>query len=516
MSVDAGTIVGNRYQLVSRLGEGGYGEVWRGFDQSLDRHVAVKFIRAEKFPGADELKEAEQRFRREARVTAKLRHPGVPIVYDVGTHDTSLFLVMELVEGYRIDHLIDAHDPLPVSWAAAIGAQVCAVLTVAHEQNVIHRDLKPVNLILCPDGTVKVLDFGIAAVLDPGATVITRLGQGVGTFCYMAPEQAITGKADSRSDLYALGCVVHELLTGQRVFQSAVPQAELARHYSEPPPSLKSLRADVPDELEELVLSLLAKNPSDRPASAAEVYERLLPYVVALPPLPGATTAAPTPNPGRMYAVVAERIAETALVGPLIPNPPIPPAPDLSRSDLIAAKEQAENLALDGRLSQAIEVLESAVSACAALPAERELLIALQMDLANARFGARDYAAALSDFDEVLPSLADTLGARHPVVLDCRYNQALSTAALGRNEIALDQMTALLTDVQAAVGESDPLALLLRREISALLIKLGDPRQARTLLRALLPEMVAILGHEDPETQQARTLLENLDQFDSG
>lgn len=512
--MDAGTVVGERYQLVSRVGEGGYGEVWKGFDQSLDRHVAVKFIRAEKFPLPEELDEAEQRFRREARVTAKLRHPGVPIVYDVGTHETSLFLVMELVEGFRIDHLIDEHDPLPIAWAAAIGAQVCAVLTVAHAQNVIHRDLKPTNLILCADGTVKVLDFGIAAVLDPGATVITRLGEGVGTFCYMPPEQAITGKADARSDLYALGCVLHELLAGRRVFESAVPQAELARHYSEAPPPLRSLRADVPAEFEGLVLSLLAKNPAERPVSAAEVYERLLPYVTALPPLPGATTAASVPDPGRMYAVVAERIAETALVGPPIPSAPAMPERRLSRDELIAAKGQAENLAIDGRLSQAIEVLEGAVSACAALPGERELLIALRMDLANARFGARDYAGALRDFEGVLPALADMLGARHGVVLDCRYNQALSTAALGRNEAAFDQLTALLADVQAALGESDLLALLLRREIAALLIKLGERRQAVTLLRALLPEMIAALGVADPETRQAQTLLDNLERLD--
>ncbi|XVQ83797.1 hypothetical protein ACQP2K_33935 [Microbispora siamensis] len=163
---------------------------------------------------------------------------------------------------------------------------------------------------------------------------------------------------------------------------------------------------------------------------------------------------------------------------------------------------------------QAIEVLEDAVSACAFLPTERELLVALRMDLANARFVARDYTAALRDFAEVLPALADMLAAQHRAVLDCRYNQALSIAALGDNAVALDQMTALLADVEPALGKSHPLALLLRREITALLIKLGDRRQARMLLRALLPEMLVILGPDDPETQQARTLLDNLDRLD--
>ncbi|MEU9884150.1 protein kinase [Sphaerisporangium sp. NPDC051011] len=364
------------------------------------------------------------------------------------------------------------------------------------------------------DGTIKVLDFGIAAPLVPGATLITRLGYGVGTFCYMAPEQAVTGKADARSDLYSLGCVLHELVSGRRVFESALPQAEMARHYSEAPPRLGSLRQDVPPDLEQLVLSLLAKNPADRPPSAEVVYERLLPHVVAPPPLPGATAAAPSPNPGRMYAIVAERIAESALGGVRIPSTSPAPAPRLSRDALIKARARAEDLAIDGRLTQAIEVLEEAVTACASLPAERELLFALRMDLANARFGARDYAAALSEFEDVIPKLAAMLGADHRAVLDCRYNEALSAAALGLDETALDQMTVLLTDVETALTASDPLALLIRREIAALLVKLDDPRQAWIDLRALVPRMEAILGVDDPETRQARTLLENLERLD--
>lgn len=514
MIVDAGTVIGDRYELVTRLGEGGYGEVWKGFDQSLDRHVAVKFVRPEKFLTPEERKEAEQRFRREARVTARLRHPGVPVVYDVGTLNGSHFLVMELVEGYRIDHLIDAHNPLPVAWAAAIAAQVCAVLTVAHAQSLIHRDLKPVNLILCADGTVKVLDFGIVAMLDaPSATKITRAGHGVGTYFYMPSEQAITGKADARSDLYALGCVLHELLAGERVFQSAIAQAEMARHYSEPPPPLRSLRPDVPAGIEELVLSLLAKNPADRPASAAEVYERLLPHVVALPPLPGTTVVAPFPDPGRMYAVVVERIAETALVGPPVPASSPAPTPRLSKGDLVAAKGRAEELALAGRLSQAVEILEEAVRAGEALVGERQLVIALRMDLANARFAARDYVAALDDFDELLPVLTEMLAADHQAVLGCRYNQTLSLVALGRDEEALDEMAALLADVQAAMGEHDVLALELRREVAELMARMGDRQGARVHLHALLPDMVAVLGTDNPETEHVRALLENLNRL---
>lgn len=514
MIVDAGTVVGERYELVMRLGEGGYGEVWKGFDQSLDRHVAVKFIRAEKFPTPEERREAEQRFRREARVTARIRHPGVPVVHDVGELGGSLYLVMELVEGYRIDHLIDAHDPLPVAWAAAIAAQICAVLTVAHAQSLIHRDLKPANLMLCADGTVKVLDFGIVAVLDsPNITKITQVGQGVGTYFYMPAEQAITGKADARSDLYALGCVLHELLAGTRVFASALPAAEMSRHYSEAPPPLRSLRPDVPAGIEELVLELLAKNPADRPGDAARVYERLLPYIVALPPLPGATAVAPSPDPGRMYATVVGRIAETALVGPQIPAPRPTPVPRLSTGDLVAARMRAEELAVAGRLSQAIEILTEAVAACAPPAGDRRLLIALRMDLANARFTARDYPAALDDFEELIPALIAALGPEHRVVLECRYNQALSSAALGWNEIAREQMTDLLGDVRTSLDEHDVLTLELRREIGELLARTGDHERARTDLRALLPDLTAVFGPDHPETLHVQTLLENLDRL---
>ncbi|WTY92228.1 protein kinase [Sphaerisporangium sp. NBC_01403] len=356
---DALTIAG---ELVEYLGRGGYGEVWKGFDQSLDRHVAAKFIRSDRFPTPELREEAEQRFRREARVTARIQHPGVPIIHDIGTHKGDLYLMMQLVQGYRVDHLIEHHRRLPVAWAAAIGAQICAVLTVAHAESLIHRDLKPSNLFLCPDGTVKVLDFGIVAVLGSGdITQITRAGEGLGTPFYMSPEMSLMGTASPQSDLYALGCVLHELLAGSRVFESEHTAAEVGRHLSEPPAPLRSVRADVPAEMERLVLDLLAKKPSDRPSGAAEVYERLLPFVDALPPLPGTVTAAPSPDPMRMYAAVVERIAETALARPHVPvSEPASALPTLSEAELVAANHRAEELALGGRLSQAIELLEGA------------------------------------------------------------------------------------------------------------------------------------------------------------
>ncbi|MEV5409549.1 protein kinase [Thermopolyspora sp. NPDC052614] len=511
-----GNVIAGRYELVQFLGRGGYGEVWKGFDKFLDRHVAVKFIRTDAFPTPERRREAEQRFRREARVTAKIRHPGVPIVYDVGAHEASLYLVMELVDGVGMHDLIEEQHPLPISWAAAITAQICAVLEVAHANSLIHRDLKPRNLILCGDGTVKVLDFGIVAVLGPtDVTQITRAGEGVGTACYMSPELAVTGKASPQSDLYALGCVLHEILTCRRVFESAHTLVEISRHYSEDPPPLRTLRPDTPVEIERLVLEMLAKSPADRPSSAAEVYERLLPFVTALPPLPGATVAAPSPDPMRMYATVVERIAETALIGPRVPAPrPAPAAPEFSEADLVAAGHRAEELALEGRFSQAIELLETALAGAeGVLPRAHPTVFAIRMRLAESLFAARHYRQAAAEYEEILPELARMLGAHHPTVLASRFNETLCSAALGEDEQALDQMRSLAQEMSDALGARSPLTLEVRLELGELLVKVGDHNGAREVLRTLLPDMRAVHGAGHPDTQHAQALLENLDRL---
>ncbi|WP_433539797.1 protein kinase domain-containing protein [Streptosporangium sandarakinum] len=511
--MNRGDVVGDRYELADYLGRGGYGEVWKGFDRSLDRHVAVKFIRTERFPTPELREEAERRFRREARVTARIGHPGVPVIHDLGTHDGDLYLVMELVEGFRVDDLIACHHPLPVAWAAAIAAQICAVLTVAHARSLIHRDLKPTNLILCADGTVKVLDFGVVAMLGSAdITQITQDGQNVGTPHYMSPELAVTGLASPRSDLYALGCVLHELLTGSRVFESAYTAAEVGRHYTEAPAPLRSLRSDVPAEIERLVLELLAKSAADRPADAAEVYGRLLPFVTAPPPLPGVTAAPLSPDPLRMYAVVAERVAETALTGPSVPVRDAGPGRRLSEAELRAVNERAEELALEGRFSQAVELLEGALAGAeGVLLPEDPVVFALRMRLAGSRFAVRDYRRAAEDYDDLLPRLSELLGAVHPAVLGCRLNRALCAAALGRHRVALSQMDGLLRDARPALGDRDEFILELRRELGTLLTRLGDYDRARAVLRPLLADLEAESGVGHLDTRDVRDLLRSLE-----
>jgi len=297
--VSARTVVDGRYELDPfPVGRGGMGEVWFGRDRTLDRDVAVKFLR---FPDGDRDDELVRRFLRESRITARLEHPGVPAVYDVGTHEGRPYLVMQRVNGISVADLIAEQGPLPIGWAAAIAAQTCAVLTAAHRASLVHRDLKPVNLLLQPDGAVKVLDFGLAVGADlADFSRITRTGQSFGTPAYMAPEQILSATSSPRTDLYALGCTLHEMLTGTPPFRGASAYAVMSQQVDEAPRPVQALRPDVPDEVAALLDALLQKEPARRPPDAASVYDTLLPFAGYRPPLPGVLDPGSVAHP--MYA----------------------------------------------------------------------------------------------------------------------------------------------------------------------------------------------------------------------
>ncbi|GAB1820654.1 serine/threonine-protein kinase [Herbidospora sp. RD11066] len=292
-------VIGDRYELDDLpLGQGGMGAVYGGHDRHLDRKVAVKFLR---LPGGPD-RELERRFIREARILARLDHPGAPVLYDFGTHEQRLFQVMQFIEGVTVADVVSEHGPLPVPWAAAIAAQACAVLSAAHALSICHRDLKPTNLMLCPDGTVKVLDFGLAILREADAGQFTRTGQILGTPAYMAPEQIKRGVADPRSDLYSLGCVLHEMLTGRQLFTGPTDYAVYERQVKERPPRVRN----VPADLANLVGALLEKSADQRPPTAEALYTELQRFAVDLPALPGFLTAVIAPT--RMYARVVGRI----------------------------------------------------------------------------------------------------------------------------------------------------------------------------------------------------------------
>ncbi|GAA0821478.1 serine/threonine-protein kinase [Streptosporangium amethystogenes] len=293
-------LVAQRYELRQPIGRGGMGEIWEGVDTHLNRKVAVKRVRRDRLT-----EETVRRFRREARIMALLRHPGVPAVHDFGQDDYGFFLVMEFVDGWPVTHVLDAHESLPVSWAALIGAQLCAVLSAAHARSLVHRDLKPGNLMLCRDATLVVLDFGVATVQgSPDFSVITGTMGAPGTELYMAPEQFHEGRTSALTDLYSVGCVLYEMLTGRRAFHPTGFVTGVDGHFRRPS---APLGAAVPKELDALVTALLEREPGRRPQRADEVFHRLLPFVRDLPPLPGVVDR--VMRPIHLYAGALSRVS---------------------------------------------------------------------------------------------------------------------------------------------------------------------------------------------------------------
>jgi len=261
-----GLQLGERYSLVQRIASGGMGDVWESEDQVLTRTVAVKVLR----PGTDDEEVFARRFRSEALYTANLCHPNIATVFDYGEDDNLAYLVMELVPGEPLSAMVQREGALDPARVRSIMGQAALALGAAHEAGVVHRDVKPANILVTPDGTVKLTDFGIARAVDGAGQTLT--GEVLGTPHYLSPEQALGEAATGASDLYALGIVAHELLTGRRPFDKGTPVATALAQVNEPPPPLPP---HVPPGLRSLIEQCLAKKPGDRPASARELGERL-------------------------------------------------------------------------------------------------------------------------------------------------------------------------------------------------------------------------------------------------
>ena len=274
------------YHLGELLGRGGTGEVYRATHRMLARPAAIKLIRPETIGGGKEDGGALaiKRFRREAEVAASLRSPNTVALYDFGvTRDGALYIVMELLEGMTLDKLVRDHGPVPLNRAIHLLRQACASLEEAHVAGLVHRDIKPANIHVGRLGlqhdVVKVLDFGLVksvAHADGEPSLETATGLMPGTPAFMAPELALGERYDGRADLYALGCVGYQLVTGRPVFDGDLPIHILAKHLHAPPPPLSERTANPIDpEFERLILACLAKRPDDRPASAAALAAQL-------------------------------------------------------------------------------------------------------------------------------------------------------------------------------------------------------------------------------------------------
>ncbi len=283
----------NRYRLIETLGRGGMGEVWRAQDERLNRQCAIKVLRQMQ-DGA-----TVERFSREARTLASLRHPGVVTVYDYGVDADRPYLVMELLPGPSLAELLRAQGPLPFESVRLYGSQAAAALQAVHDAGVVHRDIKPANLVVDAGGAIRLVDFGIALGSSLDHT-LTEHGAIIGSAAYLAPEQAIGGRADARSDLYGFGCLLMTLLTGKPPFDDDSPVEILGRHLNDAPARPSDRRPDTPADIDQLVIDLLAKEPGNRPASAAEVAARLAggtaprrgPGPVPMPPRAGVPAAA--------------------------------------------------------------------------------------------------------------------------------------------------------------------------------------------------------------------------------
>lgn len=536
----SGRIIADRYELATILGQGGMGQVWTAYDRRLDRRVAVKLLRPDRVAGptgSDAADELRRRFVRECRVTAQVDHPGLVTVHDAGSDDDDLYLVMQYVEGSDLaDHLAES-SPYPWPWAVAVAAQLCAVLCAVHAVPIVHRDLKPRNVMVRPDGTVTVLDLGVASVLDTDTTRLTHTGSPIGSPAYMAPEQAMGGAVGPYTDLYALGVLLHELLSGDVPFAGSTALGVLHRHLYEPPLPVRRTRPEVPAALEALVLRLLAKDPQDRPASAQEVYEDLAPLLPKHgtpagpldPTRPFLRPHAPWPDrvatPASVPAPAAFAAPPPSLGAPLsfTPPPTVAPTPARpahlprqstpppARPDVARAVDEVKKLLGEGRITQAVDVLGATLPAAAAEHGEHSPVVRiLRKQYAATLMDDGQYRRALPELRRLAEDRTAEAGQADAQALQFRYDAAQCLEQLGEAGAALVEYRAVLPYYENAYGPiaSGPgRALDIRHRIGQLLLAVGDHTAGRAQLQALLYDAERTYGPHHPLPMDLRRLL---------
>ncbi|MFE6820405.1 protein kinase [Streptomyces sp. NPDC057677] len=537
------------------------GQVWTAYDRRLDRRVAVKLLKPATMTGpataADELR---RRFVRECRVTAHVDHPGLVTVHDAGSEGEDLYLVMQYVEGADLaDHLAE-HDPYPWEWAVSVAAQLCAVLAAVHAVPIVHRDLKPRNVMVRPDGSVLVLDLGVASVLDSDTTRLTHTGSPIGSPAYMAPEQAMGGAVGPSTDLYALGVLLHELLSGNVPFAGSTALGVLHRHLYEPPVPLRQLRPEVPEPLEGLVLRLLAKDPRERPSGAHEVYEGLLPLLPArgapagpldptrpflrphapwpdrpatatatapaapvvpvVPVVPAVPVQVPPPlpvaAPAAAPAVAAGSDPRSSYRPPAAGAPvpaaasaphgaPVPPAAP-ARPDVAAAVDEVKRLLGEGALTRAVDMLGGILPAAAAEHGERSPVVRiLRKQYASTLMDDGQYRRALPELRRLAADRDAEAGPADPQVLQFRYDAALCLEQLGETAAALAEFRAVLP-----YYEGDPArAFDIRQRIALLLVATGEHAAGQDQLQRLLFDAERAFGPYHPLPADLRRVLEH-------
>lgn len=304
MSDHGNVILNDRYEMQQRIGRGGMADVYLARDVLLDRLVAIKIL----FPEYATDPAFVERFRREAQSAANLNHPNIVSVYDWGRSNNTYFMAMEYVPGRTLADALRDIGQISASKAAEVGIEVAAALSFAHRNNVVHRDIKPGNILIGSNGQLKVADFGIARALGSAAdSGLTQVGAVMGTAAYFSPEQAQGGQPDPRSDLYSLGCVLYEMVAGRVPFTGDTPVSIAYKQVHEAPTPLNQFAPDVPRAFEAIVARLLAKDPARRYQSAESVRDDLRRFRDGLP---------------------VQALAALLKREPEVPSPPTPPAPD--------------------------------------------------------------------------------------------------------------------------------------------------------------------------------------------
>jgi serine/threonine protein kinase len=303
-----GQVVKGTYKLYDEIGSGGFATVYLGRNMESNEIVAVKVL-GEQFTREPRYVE---RFRREARLAERLRHPNIVRVLDHGIHNGKHFLVMEFVEGLTLDRTIERKGRLPVEEVLSYVEQACAGLQAAHEAGIVHRDIKPANIMITPEGTIKIMDFGIARV--EALTALTQSGMFMGTPRYISPEVAKGQRADIRSDVYALGLLTYEMLSGAPPFDAANPWAVLRQQIEVQPPPLRQNRPDVPPWLEAIVIRAIAKDPAERFQTPAGMLAALIGQRAAAREGPDAATPARVVDPTSIRSARRERRRNRGLI----------------------------------------------------------------------------------------------------------------------------------------------------------------------------------------------------------
>ena len=323
--MDVGMLLVGRYRLERPIGAGGMGRVWAAHDTRLGRDVALKVQQFD--PAGDRV--AFERFQREAQSAAALQHPNVVTIFDSGTDGDTAFLVMELLPGPTLEAYVAERGPLSEREAVALAAAIASGLSAAHRAGVVHRDIKPTNLMFDARGGLKIVDFGIARLAQTAAARLTATKTVIGSAPYLSPEQLTGRPADERSDLYALGCVMTTMLTGRPPFEGEHPLALVHQHVNAAPPQLSERRPGINPALEALVAQLLSKSPQDRPQSALAVHDRLREVELGSPAERSGVSLATT-------AVLAQATRPLPVPATTVTAPALPDRPRSGRGRWIA------------------------------------------------------------------------------------------------------------------------------------------------------------------------------------